>query len=187
MLPDIQAQERAQAFGNGIILPAGRGHGQFARGVQHKPGPAGTEAFESGLRELFPEFRIIAEGELQPVHKVRGGLIGRPGHRRGRSHHRPEHGMVQVAAAVVANRRTDILRYRTQVADEVLQAFFREFGVLVQGLVQFVHVRLVVLGVVYLHRARVDMRLERVVGVGQGEQFVLHVNILRLCGLWLMM
>ena len=36
---------------------------------------------------------------------------------------------------------------------------------LVKGYIQFVHVSLVVLGVMYLHRTRIDIRLERIIFV----------------------
>ena len=52
----------------------------------------------------------------------------------------PEERMVQMAAAVIANRAADVVRHGREVADEHLQCFCLQFGVAVDGLVEIVHV-----------------------------------------------
>src|SRR3546814_6509378 len=82
-----------------------------------------------------------------------------------------------VCAAVVAHRACDLLGQGVDVAYQVLGRLVGVFGA-VDRLVEFVDVGLVVLGVVDLHRLRVDVRLERVVGVGKFGEGVGHFDLL---------
>src|SRR3546814_2410033 len=68
--------------------------------------------------------------------------------------------MVGVAAAVVAHRAADLLGQGVDVAYQVLGRLVGVLGA-VDRLVEVVDVGLMVLGVVDLHRLRVDVRLER--------------------------
>jgi len=61
----------------------------------------------------------------------------------------------------------DVLGDRVEVAEEVLDALAAELGVLLDGGVQVVDVRLVMAVVVDLHRLRVDVRLQRAELVGK--------------------
>ena len=72
-----------------------------------------------------------------------------------------------MAAAVVADDAADVFRNGIQILDQVFDGFVRELGFVLEGVVDVGDVSLVMLGVMDFHRARIDMRLERVVGVGQ--------------------
>jgi hypothetical protein len=82
--------------------------------------------------------------------------------------------VVRVAAGVVADRGLLVRGERLEVAQHVLDGAVRPLGPL-ERLVRVVHVRLVVLAVVDLHRARVDVRLEGVVRVRQVGQCESHL------------
>ena len=73
-----------------------------------------------------------------------------------------------MAAAVVADGRALVVGDLRQVGDDVLDRLVRPVGALERG-VYLVHVGLVVLVVVDAHRRLVDVRLERVVVVGEGR------------------
>ena len=75
-----------------------------------------------------------------------------------------------MAAAVVDDRLPDCLGHFLDVAQQFVDRHLREVRVPASGLVQVVHVGLVVLVVVNLHRQRVDVRFERIEGVGQRRQ-----------------
>jgi CheY-like chemotaxis protein len=69
--------------------------------------------------------------------------------------------VVGVAAAVVADRRADVLRHLVDAPHERVDVVARiELGMLLQRGVQVVDVRLVMLPVMDLHRLRVDVRLQ---------------------------
>jgi hypothetical protein len=71
--------------------------------------------------------------------------------------------VVGVAAAVVADGGADVLGDAVDVAQDVLDLLALPVGVLADGLVQLVRVRLVMAIVVDLHGAGVDVGLEGVV------------------------
>src|SRR3546814_19238040 len=84
-----------------------------------------------------------------------------------------------VAAAVLGPRAADLLGPGVGVAYQVRGRLVGVRGA-VDRLVVVVDVGLMELGVVDLHRLRVDVRLERVVGVGKFGEGVGHVNLLSL-------
>src|SRR5690606_33817054 len=84
-----------------------------------------------------------------------------------RAHDGPEQVVVEEAAAVVLYCLADVLGHSSQVGDQFLCALVGQLGVLLDGGVEVVGVRGMVLVVMYLHRAGVDVRLQRVGGVGQ--------------------
>ena len=72
-----------------------------------------------------------------------------------------------VAAAVVAHRRPDVVGHRIQVGDEVLDRLAFEVGLSRDRLVQVGDVSGMMLAVVDFHRLGVDVRLQRVLRVGE--------------------
>jgi len=74
--------------------------------------------------------------------------------------------MVVVAAAVVADRTSLVVRNRLEVLEDLLDRLVVPFGAL-EGGVHLVDVRLVMLVVVQVHGRVVDVRLERGVVVGE--------------------
>ena len=75
--------------------------------------------------------------------------------------------MIGMAAAVVAHGRADVLRHLVDPAQQLLERPVLQLRVLGESLVQLGDVGRVVLVVMDLHRLRVDVRLERVEGIGQ--------------------
>ena len=82
--------------------------------------------------------------------------------------------MVRVAAGVVADGGADVVGQDLDRGEDVLDRAVGPLGA-VERLVRIVDVGLVVLAVVDLHRTRVDVRLERVVGVGQVWKLERHL------------
>ena len=99
--------------------------------------------------------------------KSPNALLMRVGDRAGRraagvrAHQLPEERVVPVAAAVVADRRLDVVRDAVDVLDQVVQALLMQLGVLVERGIEVGDVRLMMLAVMDLHRLAVDMRFER--------------------------
>ncbi len=90
--------------------------------------------------------------------------------------------MVGVSATVVLHRAANAFRYRVEVRDEFLGRFRSQVRMAFQSAIDVVYVCLVMLGVMDLHRARIDVRFQRVVSVIQGREFVCHNMIpFRLC------
>jgi hypothetical protein len=82
-----------------------------------------------------------------------------------RAHDFPKEGMVRVSAAVVADDPRMSSGTAVQILDQIFDGFVRQLGFVLERVVDVGDVSLVMLGVVDFHRARVDVRLERVVGV----------------------
>ena len=97
---------------------------------------------------------------------VAGGMAADAG-RVGLAHDGPEHGVVGVASAVVADGGANIFGNGVQIADEVVNGFGGEIGVIGQGGIDVGDVGLVMLVVVEVHGFGVDERLERAVVVGK--------------------
>ncbi len=87
-------------------------------------------------------------------------------------HDLPEHGVVDVAAAVVLDDLANVLGNAGEVFEELLGRLFADLGVLFDCTVEVGDVGLVVLVVVKLHGRFVDGRLKRRVIVGQRGKFV---------------
>jgi hypothetical protein len=78
--------------------------------------------------------------------------------------------VVEVPAAVVADRRLDRVGKRRDASADLVDRERGEFRARLERLVEVRDVRLMMLGAMDLHRAGVDHRLEGVVGVGQVGQ-----------------
>ena len=91
-----------------------------------------------------------------------------------RLHDLPEHGVVDVAAAVVLDDLAHVFGDGAEVLDQVLGRLRAEFGVLLDRAVQVGDVGLVVLVVVQLHGRFVDVGLEGGVVVGKRGKFECH-------------
>mgnify|MGYP003694796483 CR=1 FL=1 len=75
--------------------------------------------------------------------------------------------MIGVAAAVVANGGANVFRDGIQITGSNLRPISSaSSGLILERVVHVGDVSLMMLGVMNFHRARVDVRLERVVGVG---------------------
>ena len=85
----------------------------------------------------------------------------------------PEHRVVGVAAAVVADRGANVLGHLLDVAQQLFDRLVVPRGAL-DRLVQIRDVGRVMLVVMDFHRPGVDVRLQRVEGVGQRGKLVWH-------------
>ena len=73
--------------------------------------------------------------------------------------------MVRMAAAIIAHGAADVRRHRVEIADEVLDGLAFEVGLAADRLVDVGDVGRVVFVVMNLHGLRVDIGLERVLGI----------------------
>ncbi len=72
-----------------------------------------------------------------------------------------------MAAAVIADGAADGFRYAADAAEQIFERLLVQLGMLVECGVQVGDVSVVMLAVMDLHRARVNVRFERVEGVRQ--------------------
>jgi hypothetical protein len=167
VLPHVDAEERRLPVGDRVVLVRGR-HDRESRTVMHEPRPARAELADAGVLHLALEVVEGAEGVPDRSRQVAVGLAAPV-----RRHRLPEERVVEVAAAVVADRGALLLGDLGEVRDDLLDRLVGEVGALERG-VRLVHIRLVVLVVVDLHRLRVDVGLERRLLVWQGRDLVGH-------------
>src|SRR5690606_35050037 len=168
MLPDVQAHDRVEAVHQGAVLVR-RAHDLELAVAPYQPGPAAAEAPEGCLGELVLEGGEVTERLLDGVRKLTGRLATLV-----RAHDLPEHGVVDRTAPVVADGSADVLRHLVDVAQNFLGAHVLQVGVTLDGVVVVVDIGHVVVVVVVAHGRFVDMRLQRVVRVGQLDRLVGH-------------
>src|SRR5216683_583244 len=155
VLPDVEAEDRRVATDERRVLVREAVDDQ-ALADGHQPRPAAAEVVLDRLADGPARLAAAFAAQDGPPQRVIG-----------------------VAATVVADRAPVVLGNLAEVAHQVLDRHVLEVvvGQLVQRCVQLVDVGLMVLGVVDLHRASVDVWLERVVRVGQRWQRVNpHLN-----------
>ncbi|MNN31126.1 hypothetical protein D3C81_1448010 [compost metagenome] len=173
MLPHVQAEDRRVAVHQRAVLVAAAFHHQGFLRRYAKPGPAAAEAGQRCLGEGFLEgletAQLRSDGLRQLALRLTPAL---------RRHHGPEQAVVGVPATMVGHRATQVFR---QLLDRAEQFFHRPFSPLgaFDGGVKAVDVGLVVLGVMDFHGLRVDVRLQRSVGVRQCRQGMGHVSEFR--------
>ena len=78
--------------------------------------------------------------------------------------------MIVMAAAVVADGGADFFGNIIQIFHQIFDGFFAKVGIIGDGLVQVRHIGRVMFVVMNLHRSRINVRFERVVGIGQRWQ-----------------
>lgn len=103
VLPDVQAHDRKVAFHHGAVLIGCRNN-LDAFAVLDKPGPAGAETPGGRGAELFLECVETAERGVNRARDVAGRAAAGAGSEDG-----PEHRVIDMPAAVVANRGFDIV------------------------------------------------------------------------------
>ena len=79
-----------------------------------------------------------------------------------------------MAAAVVANGIADRLGHNREVGDQLVDRLGCQIGMILERDVQIIDIGSMVLVVVDLHRARINMGLKRVEGIGKRRQSVGH-------------
>ena len=121
------------------------------------------------LPPLFLELVEAAKRAVDGVRDLSGRIPAGVG-----GHPRPELCVIPVAAAVVADGRTDRLRDAVEAVEQIVDALALELGRLLERRVQIGDVRLVMLSVMNLHRLRIDVRLERRDVIRKLRKFVCH-------------
>ena len=71
--------------------------------------------------------------------------------------------MIDVTAAIVANRGADVFGHGIEIHDQFQRAFVRPFRLRCDGIVQIGDIRLMMFAVVDFHRPRIHVRFQRVV------------------------
>ena len=84
-----------------------------------------------------------------------------------RLHDLPEHGVIDMASAVVADGSADVFGNCVEVADEILGRLAGELRVLLEGGVQILHICTVVHVVMQSHRLLIDGGIQCVIGIRQ--------------------
>ena len=164
MLPHIYTEDRHRlaSLAEGVILvgAGGDAQGTILAGVE--PCPPRAKAAKRRLLQLI----------LQGVHVTEAPLDGRLQHtfrRRGwvwRHDGEVEVMIVESATVVADDLAKGFVLYRPQRSEQNLDRCVKDARLLC-GLVQNLGVCRMVLGIVRLHRQRVDMRLQCVKGIGQ--------------------
>ena len=107
MLPNIIAENREQTLGDGIVLVGRAEDLHFAAGFAGEPGPSAAELFCAGVIELGFEIGEVAksfgDGFGYRSRRIASTL---------RLHDFPEHGVVDVTAAIVADGGANVIGHR---------------------------------------------------------------------------
>src|SRR6266566_2068755 len=158
MLPHVVTQDRIETVRQGVILVGG-GNDSEAIATQNKPGPAGAKALHASIIECSLERIERAKLGIDRLCQITARLTAPVG-----GHALPEQGMIEMAAAVIADGRTNILR---KLVKTTYDLFNRQRGKLMalQRTIQIGDVRVVVLVMMQLHRLGIDVRLKRVIVV----------------------
>src|SRR5208282_4078713 len=83
-------------------------------------------------------------------------------------HNLPEHGVVNVATAIVPHRRSDVLRNEAQVVgQQLLDGLASQVRRRLQRFIQIGYVSSMMLVMVNLHGHLIDIRFQRVKSIGQ--------------------
>src|SRR6267378_3554828 len=125
VLPDIVAENGIEALRDGVVLVR-RGEDFYSFCVACQPYPSATKLAYTGGVEFFLEGLEVAKSLLDHVADGTAGIASALG-----LHDGPEHGVVHVAAGVVADGAADILRNSVQVSDQVFRALLGQLGMFV--------------------------------------------------------
>ena len=112
MLPDIVAENGEQTLGKRVVLIRGGDDLHFAALFSGEPNPAAAELFDAGIVEFGLKVFEVAEGFGDRIGDGAGGIAAAFG-----LHDLPEHGVVDVASAIVADGGADVLGDGVEVAD----------------------------------------------------------------------
>ena len=175
VLPDVDHEDSAAldasngfAHQRAVLVGRRRDRELFIRGDK-KPGPAGTKAGRRGFVKFLLQLCEAAKGRVDGLRKfsMRGRAVGW-------CENAPEEDMVAVSAGIIAHSCTDRFWDLAEIGDEGVHRLCGQRGMVLQDRVGVIDVGLVVLAVVDLHRARIKVRLEGIVGIGEWCEFVGH-------------
>ena len=174
VFPDVQSEDRPISAAaeirthDRVVLIGGGTDGKLAI-LAAQPRPTGAEAGRARLGKGFLKGIERAEGGVN-----RGGQVARGGLGSARSDHLPEHRVVDVTAAIVADHHADVFRHGLEVADQFAGAFRLEFRFAGDGVVDVGDIGGVVFAVMDFHGAGVDVGFERVEGESEFGEGVGH-------------
>jgi len=151
VLPHVIAEDRKQALRQRVVLIRRADDLNFAAGLAGKPYPTTAELLGPSVVEFGFEVVEIAEGFFyyfsDRTVRFTAGF---------RLHDLPKHGVIHMAAAVVANRSTNIFRHGIQLANKILRALRLQLGIFLQRRIQVLHVRAVMHVMMQLHRLGIN-------------------------------
>ena len=124
--------------------------------------------------ELCFEIGEAAKSRLDGVTEIAAWLAGE--RIEALLHNLPEHGVVHVAAAVIAHGRADVFRDLVDLCEQFLDGKLLKVRVRLQSLVEVGHIRAMVLAVVDLHRLCVNVWFECVKRIRERRQRVSHLG-----------
>lgn len=163
MLPYVDPENRSVAFSfhQRVVLIGGGGEQKLPVLVGAEPRPAGTELTESKRAQLVLEVGETPEFALQQIPERPGGIFAA-----GRGDRGKVEIVVIVPTAVVSDSLTQCgigngIQRGQQGCDILIRSGLRH------RIVQIIRISGMVLGIVRLHRERIDVRLHRVIGIGQ--------------------
>src|SRR5260370_9857635 len=125
MLPDIVSQNGKLSAAHGIVLVSSRSDFEFSSLGPNQPRPAAAKLAQSRLLKRL--FELVEAGKCL-VDGVGDGACGIP--TLVRAHDLPEHGVVHVAAGIVAHSGPNVLRHGAQVADQIFCTLLLETSML---------------------------------------------------------
>ena len=111
MLPDIVAEDGEEALRDGVVL-IGRGNDLHVAALAGEPDPSRAELLDAGVVEFCLEIFEVAESLGDGLGDGAVGIASAFG-----LHDLPEHAVVDVAAAVVADGAANVFGNGVVVAD----------------------------------------------------------------------
>lgn len=180
MFPDVKAENGGARLVDDtsherVFLVLGRRNEEFSVSAYGKPGPSTSEACRGSRIELGLHFiegtEVGIDFILDRSHRSR--VAGtRP------AHESPEHGMVEMAATRVDDRGLDLGRKTGDVSLDGGKAEALECRSTwpIDNLVDVVNIGLMMLGVVNIHRRRIDVRFESVILIRKIRERERHVE-----------
>jgi hypothetical protein len=162
VLPDVVAEDGVEALGERVVLVGGGNDLNAAVGFASEPNPSGAELFCTGVIEFRLEVVEVSERFLDCFGHGASGIASALG-----LHDLPEHGVVDMASAIVADGGADVFGNRIEVANQIFGGFAGELGMLFNRGVQVFHVSAVVHVVMQSHGLLVDRGVQCVIGIRQ--------------------
>jgi len=117
VFPDVVAENGEQALGDWVVLIGRANDLHLAARFAGEPDPAAAKLFGASVVELGLEIFEVAEGFIDDVRNRATGVAAALG-----LHDLPEHGVIHVPAAVVADGGADVLGDGVEIADQFLGA-----------------------------------------------------------------
>src|ERR1700676_2009110 len=154
VLPNVNTENGLGTERNGRVLIRCRIDGQLAV-LDDEPSPSRAEAAQASGGEFFLEPRESPEGRLDSIGKLTLWLTAAA-----LLHLRPEQRMVPVAAGIVTDGGTNVLRDGVETLQKVFKRLGLEIGVAIERFVQVGHISAMVLVMVNFHGLGINVGFE---------------------------